>query len=307
MDYCIAVFDNDFVVPLVMQYMDVPSLVALGSTSQHHLLLMTEEVKRRKDRFRQIQMTIHASVTSLRPIPASDVREALKLQDEARRLVDSGLGWLSSKTHVQDRLGIPGSSCSTCRRDKLFLAERLILKPHGVPDLCQTCPILPTHFYVSSSSLSKGSLVAGDGSEPCEEISEASVQEMQQLISHLWQTERLSYSRKHACQVLEQAVRRQSSTASCATSPYVCNLDFPLRIVEARHQHISCLYDMEEVRHQLVRRTATRMVAYKKSVEAFRVACRAYVHLQPLSLPFLLWILTEIDEEQERQGPDRKR
>jgi hypothetical protein len=254
-------------------------------------------VDRRKGRFRQIQTAIRAVVSSLRPIPAREVREALKLQEEARRLVDSGLGWLSTKAHVQDRLGIPGSSCSTCRRDKLFLSERLILKPHSLPDVCQDCLMLPTQFYTSSSSMSNETLVGNSG-ELCLDVSEASVQEMQQLISHLWQTERLSYSRKHACQVLEQAIRRQSSSTCGATSPYVCNLDFPLRIIEARHQHVSCRYDMEEVRHQLVRRTAKRMAGCRKSVEAFRLACRAYIQLEPLSLPFLLWILTEIEEQE---------
>jgi hypothetical protein len=292
------VFDSDFVAPLVMQFLDVPSLVALGSTCREHSRRLGEEVDRRKGRFRQIQTAIRAVVSSLRPIPACEVREALELQDEARRLVDSGLGWLSSKAHVQDRLGVPGACCTTCRRDKLFLTERLILKPHSFADVCQDCLMLPIQFYALSSSLSKEQPLVGD---ICVDVSEASVQEMQQLISHLWQTERLSYSRKHACQVLEQAIRRQSSSTCGAASPYVCNLDFPLRIVEARHQHVSCRYDMEEVRHQLVRRTAERMAGCKKCAEAFRLACRAYVQLEPFSLPFLLWILTEIEEEQERR------
>jgi hypothetical protein len=60
---------------------------------------------------------------------------------------------------------------------------------------------------------------------------------------------------------------------------------------------------MEEVHQQLVLRTAKQLVRDgENSVEAFRVACRAFAPLEPLSLPFLLWILTEVEEERTRQA-----
>lgn len=293
--YSPMIFDNNFVAPLVVQYMDVPTLVAFASTNRSHFLHLQTEVARRKGRVRELLDEIDALVRPLRPISPVEVRDALAMQDEARGLVDSGLGWLCSKNHLQDRLNVEGASCGTCRRDRLFLAERLILKPHNLRDLTEHCPLLPLLFYAPS-----------DGAiHTCRNalVSDASVREMQHLLTHLWKGERLSYSRKHAAQVLEEAIRDRASPGVAASNPYACNLDCPLRIVEARNQrHTSCSrYDMEEVHNQLVSRTAKRLVGDNAAIESFRLACRQFVTEYPVSLPFLLWILTEIEEEQKRQ------
>jgi hypothetical protein len=62
------------------------------------------------------------------------------------------------------------------------------------------------------------------------------------------------------------------------------------------------------VHNQLVCRTAKRLVGDVQgggaaaAIESFRVACRQFVAQYPLSLPFLLWILAEIEAEQRRQA-----
>jgi hypothetical protein len=289
------IFDNNFVAPLVIQYMDIPTLVPFASTSRSHSRLLLAEVARRKNRVRELLDDIRALVRPLRPLSDFEVREAMALQDEARRLIDSGLDWLCSKNHLQDRLNMEGASCGTCRRDRLFFAERIILKPHSLLDLTEHCPMLPVLFYAPTVDASHmGSI--------CDLVSDASVREMQHLVTHLWKGERLSYSRKHADQVLEEATRDRASPGAAASNPYACNLDCPLRIVEARNQrHASrSRYDMEEVHNQLVCRTAKRLVGDGAAIESFRLACRQFVTQYPLSLPFLLWILTEIEQEQTR-------
>jgi hypothetical protein len=298
-----GIFDNNFVAALVVQCLDVPTLVAFASTSRPHSRLLQAEVARRKGRVRELMDEIRALVQPLRPISAVEVRGALARRDEARRLVDSGLDWLSSKNHLQDRLNVAGASCGTCRRDRLFFAERLVLKPHSLSDLAERCPLLPLLFYAPSADL----CCTGGMTDL---VSEASVREMQHLVTHLWKGERLSYSRKHADQVLEEATRDRASPGSSAGNPYACNLDCPLRIVEARNQRhsSSTRYDMEEVHNQLVCRTAKRLVGDVQgggaaaAIESFRVACRQFVAQYPLSLPFLLWILAEIEAEQRRQA-----
>jgi hypothetical protein len=307
--YCVPgmqAFDNNFVAALVVQYMDVPTLVAFASTSRSHSRLLQMEVARRKGRVRELMDEIRALVQPLRPLSPVEVGGALARRDEARRLVDSGLDWLSSKNHLQDRLNVAGASCGTCRRDRLFFAERLVLKPHSLSDLTERCPLLPVLFYAPSSAdrCDTGCII--------DLGTEASVREMQHLVTHLWKGERLSYSRKHADQVLEEATRDRASPGNSAGNPYACNLDCPLRIVEERNQRhsSSSRYDMEEVHNQLVCRTAKRLVgdvqgggaAAAAAIESFRLACRLFVAQYPLSLPFLLWILTEIEAEQRRQA-----
>src|SRR3569623_1378016 len=117
----VLVFDNDFVAPLVMQYLDIPSLMAFASTCRYHYYdLLDEEVKRRKDLFQQIKLEIQSLLSPTRAIPPCRVKKALLLQTDAKILIDGGLGWLESKKHVQS-LTDSAHCCSICRRDRFFL------------------------------------------------------------------------------------------------------------------------------------------------------------------------------------------
>jgi len=322
-------FDHDFVAPLVMQLLDVPTLVAFAATcGHHHRVLLPEEVRRRKDRFESIRSNIAVLLSPRHTLPLRDVRAAIQLQAEARALVDGGLGWLEARKHLQERVLQPGQCCSSCARDRLFLTERLLLKSHRPSDLAHQALLLPNLFYASERALAAA---ADDDDEdmfndhpPLEttgathlpsrrkpyaqdEYQEEALRVERQLhwMRHLWCGERLSYSRRHVREAVCRTLAGVVVTGGCGGSgtangaralvrPYGCNLDHPLRLLcDAPGP------DVEQVHQQIVQRTARRLVAGDlPEVEAFRVAVRTFVDEEPLSLPLWLWILTDVERLQ---------
>jgi hypothetical protein len=137
---------EDLIVPFIMDFLDVPTLVSLGSTNKKNQEHLSEQVARRKSRFKAIQNKIneHLSAGNILMPSREKVHQALRLRQEACRLIDSGLGRVDND---------------------LFAEERGLLEAHRS---CDTPLMLPTAFYLSKNRIWEKPATAG--TPPYEEL-----------------------------------------------------------------------------------------------------------------------------------------
>jgi hypothetical protein len=154
------------IVPFLMGFLDVPTLVSLGSTSKKNQEHLSEQIAQRKSRFKTIQNKISNELLAADNLVSSreEVHRALGRREEACRLIDSGLGWID---HGGDNYAST-SVCSCCSRDRLFADERKLLTPHRSGDIAEHFLMLPTSFYLSKNQISEDS--STDDTPPSEEL-----------------------------------------------------------------------------------------------------------------------------------------
>jgi hypothetical protein len=265
---------QDFVVPLIMDFLDVPTLVSLGSTNKKNQGHLSEQVAQRKSRFKAIQDKISnelLSATNLLP-SSEEVHQALRLREKACRLIDSGLGWVDHGYIEGDEYDFT-SVCCVCSRDRLFADERKLLTPHRSGDIAEHFLMLPTSFYLSKNQISEAS--STDGTLPSEEL----IKNLSDgPLSYLWHAE------DHMGFVHEMT----------AFSPFFQDGFFPLRIF--MHRNSGCFTD-------IVCETAKQIVDMGQ-LEAFRIAARRFVKERPHSLPCLLLALVVADRSVQIQYSD---
>jgi hypothetical protein len=90
---------EELIVPFLMEFLDVSTLVLFGSTNRKNQVHLSEEVARRKSRFKAIQHKISNELLSAGNLMPSreKVYQALNLRQEVCRLIDSGLGRVDHK------------------------------------------------------------------------------------------------------------------------------------------------------------------------------------------------------------------
>jgi hypothetical protein len=260
---------QDLIVPFLMDFLDVPTLVSLGSTNKKNQEYLTEQVAQRKSRFKAIQNKISNELLSADNLVPSreDVHQALGLREEACRLIDSGLGWVDHGYIDGDDYDFT-SVCSCCSRDRLFVDERKLLKPHRSGDIAEHFLMLPTSFYLSKNQISEESSTDGD-TPPTEELIKRLTDGP---LLHLWGAE------DHMGHAHEMA----------AFSPFFQDGFFPLRIFT--HRDGSTTFFKEIVYE------AARHIVRRGHLEAFRIAARRFVKERPHSLPCLLFALVLTDQ-----------
>jgi hypothetical protein len=140
---------EDLIVPFLMDFLDVPTLVSLGSTTKKNQEHLSEQVARRKSRFQATQNKISSELLSADILmPTRErVHQALRLRQEACRLIDSGLGRVDHE---------------------LFAEERELLKAHRNCDIAAHLLMLPTAFYLSKNRIWEKPATAG--TPPSEEL-----------------------------------------------------------------------------------------------------------------------------------------
>jgi hypothetical protein len=154
------------IVPFLMDFLDVPTLVSLGSTNKKNHVHLSQEVARRKSRFKAIQNKISTELLSAdNPMPSREkVDQALSLRQEACRLIDSGLGRVDHKpidfTNV----------CSLCSRDRLFVDERKLLNGHRSGNTAEHLLMLPAAFYLSGNLICEKAAIPDGTPPPSEEM-----------------------------------------------------------------------------------------------------------------------------------------
>jgi hypothetical protein len=263
---------RDLIVPFLMEFLDVPTLVSLGSTNKKNQEHLSEQVARRKSRFKAIQNKINNELLSADNLVPSreQVYQALRLRPEACRLIDSGLGWVDHECIMGDmHTGV----CSLCSRDRLFLDERKLLKAHSSGDIAEHLLMLPTSFYLSKCRIREES--STDGTPPSEEL--------------------LKRLRDGPLLYLWGAKDHMGSVHECtAFLPFFADALFPLR----KFGHQSA-----EFYTSIVHETAGRIV-HMGQLEAFRIAARRFVKYRPHSLPCLLLALLLADHHSDGDEED---
>jgi hypothetical protein len=96
-----------------------------------------------------------------------EVHQALRLREEACRLIDSGLGWVDHGYIDGDGYDFT-SVCCVCSRDRLFADERKVFTPHRSAGIAEHFLMLPTSFYLSKHQIGEAS--STDGTPPSEEL-----------------------------------------------------------------------------------------------------------------------------------------
>jgi hypothetical protein len=135
---------EDLIVPFLMEFLAVPTLVSLGSSTnkknQEHL---SEQVARRKSRFKAIQNKISNELLSPDILMPSRemVHQALRLRQEPCRLIGSGLGRVDHE---------------------LFAEERELLEAHRTYDISEHLLMLPPAFYLSKNRIWEKPAKAGN-------------------------------------------------------------------------------------------------------------------------------------------------
>jgi hypothetical protein len=258
---------QDLIVPLIMDFLDVPTLVSLGSTNKKNQGHLSEQVAQRKSRFKSIQDKISnelLSATNLLP-SREEVHQALSLREEACRLIDSGLGWVDHGYIDGDEYDFT-NVCCVCSQDRLFVEERKFLTPHRSGDIAEHFLMLPTSFYLSKYKISEASSTDA-GTLPSEEM----IKNLKDgPLSYLWHAE------DHMGAAHEMT----------AFSPFFQDGLFPLRIFMHRNSGFFT---------EIVYEVAERIVDMGQ-LEAFRVAACRFVKECPHSLPCLLLALVVADQ-----------
>jgi hypothetical protein len=257
---------QDLIVPFLMDFLDVPTLVSLGSTSKKNQEHLSKQIAQRKSRFTAIQNKISNELLSAdNLLPSRDeVHQALGLREEACRLIDSGLGWVDHGYIDGDDYDFT-SVCCVCSQDRLFGDERKLLTPHRSGDIAEHFLMLPTSFYLPKNQISEES--STDGTPPSEELIKRLTDGP---LLHLWGAEdHMGFSHEMT-----------------AFSPFFQDGSFPLRIFS----HGSAGFFTE-----IVYETAEQIVEMGH-LEAFRIAARRFVKLRPHSLPCLLLALAVADQ-----------
>jgi hypothetical protein len=255
---------QDLIVPLLMEFLDVPTLVSLGSTDKKNQEHLSEQVARRKSRFKAIQNKISNELLSAEILVPSreKVHQALRLRQEACRLIDSGLGWVDHE-YIMDDYDFT-SVCSLCSRDRLFSDERKFLKAHRSGDIADHFLMLPTSFYLPKNRTREES--STDGTPPSEEL----IKRLKDgPLLFLWGAED----------------HMGSAHESTSFTPFFQDGLFPLRIFS--HPSAGFYTNM-------VDETAERIV-HMGQLETFRIAARRFVKERPHSLPCLLLTLVQAD------------
>jgi hypothetical protein len=107
-------------------------------------------VNSRKARFREIKSEIAALVDhGGTTVSRGDVEAAVKLQQEARNLIDQGLGLLD---HDHENVDYQDFECPICGSDPLFAEERFQLRPCHIKRPVTNSLLLPAIFYHSANS-----------------------------------------------------------------------------------------------------------------------------------------------------------
>jgi hypothetical protein len=256
---------QDLLVPLIMDFLDVPTLVSLGSTNKKNQGHLSEQVAQRKSRFKAIQDKISNELLSATNLLHSreEVHQALQLREEACRLIDSGLGWVDHGYIEGDEYDFT-SVCCVCSQDRLFANERKFLTPHRSGDIAEHFLMLPTSFYLSKNRISEAS--STDSTLPSEELIKNLTDGP---LSYLWHAE------DHMGAAHEMA----------AFSPTFQDGLFPLRIFT---------HPDSDFFTAIVNETTERIVDMGQ-LEAFRIAARRFVKKRPNSLPCLLLALVVAD------------
>jgi hypothetical protein len=149
---------DDLIVPFLMDFLDVPTLVSLGSTNKKNQGHLSEQVARRKSRFQAIKNKISNELLSADNLMPSreKVHQTLRLRQEACRLVESGLRRVDHEFAMDDYDFT--SACSVCSRDRLFADESKLLNAHRDGNALEHLLMLPTAFLsFQESYLRKGS------------------------------------------------------------------------------------------------------------------------------------------------------
>jgi len=140
---------------LVMEFLDVKSLLFLGATSRHHRALLQQEVLQRKKRFTELRQALQECAHRLDRCDVADshsIREtyaqAQQLDRAARNWIDSGVGRLGHPVEQFRRTDLAGI-CPICSNDPWFYAERVQIMPHRIRDIVSCSIVLPSIFYFS--------------------------------------------------------------------------------------------------------------------------------------------------------------
>ena len=259
---------QDLIVPFLMEFLDVPTLVSLGSTSKKNQEHLSEQVAQRKSRFKAIQNKISNELLSADNLMPSreEVHQALGLREEACRLIDSGLGWVGHGYIDGDEYDFT-SVCSCCSRDQLFADERKLLKPHRSGDIAEHFLMLPTSFYLSKNQITEES--STDGTPPSEELIK---RQTAGPLLYLWSAED----------------HMGSAHEMTAFSPFFQDGLFPLRIFTHPDGSAGFFTDIVDETAQLIVETG--------HLEAFRIAARRFATERPHSLSCLLLALVLADQ-----------
>jgi len=272
------IFGKTFLSEHIMDYLDIPSLVSFAATNQTLHNLLQPAVQRRKASFAQIESQIVELLQPIKPSRAA-IQKALDLQQKARRLIDSGLGWLDHPYEFHDPSeddepeDEEGDYCPVCLKDPLFGEERMQLKAHSIAQLSQDGRMLPKIFYISEHN------DADDAPEPTRQEIEA----VGGFVVGIWGAE------DHMQGVYELMAPR-----------FWSNPDEPLLIFN---------HPLANFYSEMVYQGVERIVTVGK-LEAFRVAAREYVLERENALPCLMYALTVADhllEERSLQEEDGDR
>jgi hypothetical protein len=260
---------QDLIVPFLMDFLDVPTLVSLGSTNKKNQGHLSEQVARRKFRFQAIKNKISNELLSADNLMPSreNVHQALRLRQEACRLIESGLRRVDHE-FVMDDYDFT-SACSVCSRDRLFADERKLLNAHRSGDTAEHLLMLPTAFYLSRNLICEKAAIP-DGTPPSEELIKRVTEDLLRYLVYL----------AGAQDRMEGAVHQYE-----ADSPFFEDGIFPLPIFA--HPYADCYT-------QIVDQTAERIVCMGQ-LEAFRIASRRFVKENPHTLSCLLVTLILAD------------
>jgi hypothetical protein len=258
---------EELIVPFLMEFLDVSTLVLFGSTTRKNQVHLSEEVARRKSRFKAIQHKISNELLSAENImPSRDtVNQALNLRQEACRLIDSGLGRVDHKpidfTNV----------CRLCSRDRLFANERKLLNGHRSGNAAEDLLMLPAAFYLSRNLICERAAIPNGTPPPSEEAIKRVTHDLLGYLVYL---------------AGARGDRREGDLLEYVTcSPFFEDGMLPLRIFS--HKEADCYT-------QTVDQTAERIVIMGQ-LEAFRIAARRFVKENPHALSCLLVTLILAD------------
>ena len=125
---------EDLIVPFLLEFMDVPTLVSLGSTNKKNQVHLPEQVvARRKFRFQAIKNESSNKLLSddnLMPF-RKNMYQALRFRLEACILIGSGLRRENHELVMDDYDFTTRSACtSVCSRGRLFADKRKLLNAH---------------------------------------------------------------------------------------------------------------------------------------------------------------------------------